>query len=543
MGKLFSSLFFLTFILWIYFLSYLLGWWSFPMWGDFVAYFNEYQNYLLWWQLYKTVSIWYEPWYFLYLYVLDTITNNFSFSFLLSDILNISLAYGVFYFFLGIFWISFRKKIILALIISISVPQFLIFTFSLRKQFFWILYSLLFLSSALRFPKKYIFLSLLFGGLFFAHRGISFYTALSSIIVIFYYKFKFNSYVKAFFISIFFGVLMNISYLTPFIKIQFNILDHTFWALIHNTAVATWASNAKYLARGFDIFWLFGHDTNNTAFSFFQTLPFIFIPFLASFKKVKNKILFFYVITIFTMTYLWSVMAWRISQLTTALILSVTFSAFRSRIIYIFFLSFMIISFVSIGVQKNMDNRYFGSRDSYINDFVKKVPKEGTFIFDQGNPLLGYLGYLDVNSFAPRTTLSSTVDEYLSNQRTIQFIRDVQGLFPLYWYNELILPNSLKWYNIYIVFWYFYDKYSYASNLKYDINAPILMSNFEKSHLFEEILIDWIKDTYHNNYKLRYYPITKVFRVRDSSSIRYVSDNDYLYSVIPIIKSLSFNKQ
>ncbi|MCB9807063.1 hypothetical protein H6768_04205 [Candidatus Peribacteria bacterium] len=92
----------------------------------------------------------------------------------------------------------------------------------------------------------------------------------------------------------------------------------------------------------------------------------------------------------------------------------------------------MIISFVSIGVQKNMDNRYFGSRDSYINDFVKKVPKEGTFIFDQGNPLLGYLGYLDVNSFAPRTTLSSTVDEYLSNQRTIQFIRDVQGLFPLY---------------------------------------------------------------------------------------------------------------
>ena len=166
----------------------------FPSWGDFVAYYREFQTYGTTNKIFESIGIWYEPGYFFLLYILTLFINDFELSFLILEILIVVLYFFAFYFLINAFSsVSKTKKIIVSILFCFSAPQYLIFIFSIRKQFFAGLFFLLFFGLHKRFGHKLIPLGIVFSMLFFSHRWVSFYLWVFLLILLVNLKFKLTS--------------------------------------------------------------------------------------------------------------------------------------------------------------------------------------------------------------------------------------------------------------------------------------------------------------------------------------------------------------
>jgi hypothetical protein len=131
--------------------------------------------------------------------------------------------------------------------------------------------------------------------------------------------------------------------------------------------------------------------------------------------------------------------------------------------------------------------------------------------------------------------LRDTYSTFLEKGKITNMLIDFRSLFFLYWYETVILPESLRWYDIYVVFGYFSENYLSPEAQKYFLNTRISSKHFKDSPLYELVPIEWPKSSF-NNYK-SYYPINFVFRLKKWVSIRYVPDDEIISDALRAINS------
>ncbi len=532
----------LTILVWFvllilgYFFPYFIGISSFPIWGDFAAYYLEYSKYHTSGKLYELISVWYEPWYFMYLNILERLTDDFQLSFLISEIVILILYFFSLYFFLWVYTkLSFRKKIIVSFLFIFSISQLLPFIFSLRKQYFcWpflILY-LAILGRKLLWKTKIFLLGLLMAMLFFTHRWIAFYGVIFLVTLFLKPKQNFNLIVLVS-KSVLIWLIINIAYLTPFLLIQLGLIQDTFTLFLNNAQVAINGTGTNvYKSRWLDMYqW----PTDNTWVSYFFGESVIFLYLFSLLKFIWKDKFFIYFTVLNLFIYLWAVMAGRLWHV--AIFLAIYFFwqyLCRHKKLLILFFPFFLFPFVSQSFQWNMNNRYFSVIDDYLQNFYDQVPRENTFMVSINNPFLRYSGYKSEYSFTD-AILRDTYSAYKEKWDTTNMLVDFRSLFFLYWYKEVILPESLRGYDIYVVFGYFTENYLSPEARKYFLNNRISSKNFLNSPLYELVSLNGGKSRL-NNYKW-YYPINFVFRLKKWVSIRYVPDNEIVSEALRVVHS------
>lgn len=478
------------------------------------------------------------------LYTADLFTGSFWFAFLSLEITTI-LSYFLAFYLLLWSWtkLSFRKKIIISFLFSISLPQYLIFLHSIRKQFFDGVFFLLFLGILPRCKNLYHqgVLGILFAEVFFAHRWVSFYLITFLLTFFLYWKQKIKiKYFKVTLIALIIGIAINISYLTPFIQIQSKILLDTFNPVKSNFSGEISSPNlAAPAVRSywFDIFQSVGAGNPFLNYFFWYYIFFLFI--ISWFRNIKESIFTRYYIILNIFIYLIFTMAWRVAHLANI----VWFSLFalllnRKRFLSIITISYIIFTSMQTIALTNIKNHYFGVIDSFMQDFYKKVPTEKTFLFSAwDNLFIRYSGYNSIGNFL-KTTLGSSYEEYYKQGALDAQLSQFQKLFILSWYNQVVLPESLKWYDIYVVFGLYYPWHlkAYQSSLGVVVKTPI-EKLFEQSPFFERVNINGYQDDL-NRFQWSKYPISLVFRLKSNAPRQYIPDDEVVFEVGKILHNL-----
>lgn len=472
----------------------------------------------------------------MYLNTLERITNNFQLGFLISEITMVVLYFWSFYLFLWSYTkLSYRKKIIVCFLFVFSLSQFVPFIFSLRKQYFcwfFLIFYLAILGRKAVWGIKILLLGLFMSMIFFTHRWIAFYWGIF-LIPLFFHPKQNKILILSIFKSILIWLLVNISYILPFFLIQISLLKDTFTLFTNNIQVATGLiSTGGYKARWFD---MYQGKTDNTWVSYFFANTIIFLYLFSLIRFIRRDKIFIYFVILNLFIFSWSVMAGRLWHVANFFAIYFFWHyIWRQRKMLIIFFSVCLVSFVSTAFQRNMNNRYFSVIDEYLQNFYGHVPKENTFMISLSNTFLRFSGYNNEYSFS-RPILMDTYPVFIEKSKLTNTLVDFRSLFFLYWYRTVILPESLKGYDIYVVFGYFTENYLSPEARKYFISNRISSKNFLNSPLYELVNLNGGKSPL-NNYKW-YYPINSVFRLKEWAEIKYVPDNEIIAEALSAIYS------
>lgn len=473
------------------------------------------------------------------LYTSDLLIGSFRFAFLSLEITTVLCYFLAFYLLLWSWTkLSFRKKIIISFIFSISLPQYFTFLHSIRKQFFDWIFFLLFLGIFPRCKNVYhqVILGIIFAETFFAHRWVSFYLViLLPAILLYWKKGKDIKHLKKIFIALIIWLAINISYLTPFIKIQSKLILNLFLNPIKKgvwTALSSsdFSAPSAVKAYWFDLFQSVA--AGNPFLNYFIWYNILFLIIISWFWKIKKHLFMRYFILLNICIYLVLTMAWRVSHMTNmvwfllfALVLA------RKRFIAIIAISYIIFTSMQTIALTNIKNHYFGVIDSFMQDFYNKVPTKKTFLFSAwDNLFIRYSGYNSVENFI-KTSLKSSYEEYYENGQLSSYLSQFEKYFILSWYNQVVLPEMLEWYDIYVVFGLYYSWH--VKNMRYSLSFPSstpIEKLFAQSPLFEPVSINGFKD-YRNQFQWAKYPISFVFRLKPDAPRTYVPNDEILFEV------------
>lgn len=473
----------------------------------------------------------------MYLNILDRMTNNFQMSFLVSEILILLLYFSSFYFFLCSFTkFSVNKKIVLSFLFIFSLSQLLPFIYALRKQYFTWIFLLLYLGLCEKnIPQKIkiFLLGLLMSMVFFSHRWVSFYWIIFLVSLFLYFP-RNKQLTWAILFSIWIWILVNISYFIPFLTIQANIIQDTIIAFINNIQVSSGASKSEeYLYRWFD---MYKGQTNNTWISYFFADNILFLYLFSLIKFIRKDKFFIYFLALNLFIFFWSVMAgrlWHIANFFAVYFVGAYLFRYR-RILMIFFFLF-IISFSLEAYHRNIKNRYFSNIDWYLQNFLEQVPKKNTFLISLPNPFLRYSWYM--SDYSAEAILQDSYSVYREKRELTGMLADFKWLFFLYWYDTVILPEYLRWYEIYVIFSYWAENHPPPEASKYFLQGRAKSINFLNSPFFELVQVQGIKSS-SNLYGGRY-PINYTFRLKKSTSVRYVPDDEIIGESIQAIRMLN----